>query len=244
MSQTTGTGAKKIQGTDDWRDIFDIHNDTVDAYDGKIGTTSLPTTAQTLTGAIAEHEDDISTLNGKISNFEVGADIPYNSSHQNDIVWMLQNALNNNVFKNEVITIGLISPSAYGMYIARCYQSSGNWYGSILVDYIGNITSYEVSNNIVNKKNDLKNGNWETVTVDSQHTYTVPDNGVLYFYIGANDSNPGYAIYTISTWRTVRINVSNGFAETMYVNVCAGDEIAFYQSSNVGTPLIQFRKMY
>ncbi len=68
MSQTTGTGAKKIQDADNWRDIFDIHNNTVDAYDGKIGTTSLPTTAQTLTGAVAEHETDITGVNNKIGS--------------------------------------------------------------------------------------------------------------------------------------------------------------------------------
>lgn len=36
MPQTTDSGAKKILGTDNWRGIFDVHNDTVDAYDGQI----------------------------------------------------------------------------------------------------------------------------------------------------------------------------------------------------------------
>lgn len=30
---TTNTGAKKIEGTDNWRQIFDAHNDSVDAHD-------------------------------------------------------------------------------------------------------------------------------------------------------------------------------------------------------------------
>jgi len=30
---TTNTGAKKIEGTDNWREIFDAHNDSVDAHD-------------------------------------------------------------------------------------------------------------------------------------------------------------------------------------------------------------------
>lgn len=30
---TTKTGAKKIEGTDNWREIFDAHNDSVDAHD-------------------------------------------------------------------------------------------------------------------------------------------------------------------------------------------------------------------
>ena len=34
--------------------------------EARIGATALPTTAQTITGAIAEHEGDISTLNSKI----------------------------------------------------------------------------------------------------------------------------------------------------------------------------------
>lgn len=38
------------------------------AIESGIGTTTLPTTAQTLTGAIAEHESDISALNGNLAN--------------------------------------------------------------------------------------------------------------------------------------------------------------------------------
>ena len=75
MSSTTSTGAKKILGTDDWRDIFSIHNDTVDAYDGIIGTDSMGTTATTVKGAIAEHEGDINGANGinaKIGNTAMG----------------------------------------------------------------------------------------------------------------------------------------------------------------------------
>ena len=34
----------------------------------KIGSTALPTTAQTLTGAIAEHEADLTALNGNLAN--------------------------------------------------------------------------------------------------------------------------------------------------------------------------------
>ena len=30
---TTNTGAKKIEGTDNWREIFDAHNDSVNAHD-------------------------------------------------------------------------------------------------------------------------------------------------------------------------------------------------------------------
>lgn len=33
---TTNTGAKKIEGTDNWRGIFDAHNDSVDAHDQAI----------------------------------------------------------------------------------------------------------------------------------------------------------------------------------------------------------------
>lgn len=33
MSVTTGTGAKKTAGTDNWRTIIGVHNDTVDVYD-------------------------------------------------------------------------------------------------------------------------------------------------------------------------------------------------------------------
>lgn len=33
MAITTDTGAKKIENSENWRNIFSIHNDTVDAYD-------------------------------------------------------------------------------------------------------------------------------------------------------------------------------------------------------------------
>ena len=33
MAITTDTGAKKIENSENWRNIFDIHNDSVDAYD-------------------------------------------------------------------------------------------------------------------------------------------------------------------------------------------------------------------
>ena len=33
MAITTDTGAKKIENSENWRNIFGIHNDTVDAYD-------------------------------------------------------------------------------------------------------------------------------------------------------------------------------------------------------------------
>lgn len=36
MSTTTSTGAKKISGSENWRNIFGIHNDTVSAYDEHI----------------------------------------------------------------------------------------------------------------------------------------------------------------------------------------------------------------
>ena len=35
---TTSTGAKKIEGTDNWREIFDAHNDSVDAYDSAVSS--------------------------------------------------------------------------------------------------------------------------------------------------------------------------------------------------------------
>lgn len=44
-------------------------NSSISSINTKIGSVTLPTTAQTLTGAIAEHESDISALNGKIAGF-------------------------------------------------------------------------------------------------------------------------------------------------------------------------------
>lgn len=55
-----------------------------------IGNLSLPTTAQTLSGAIAEHETDISELNSKMSNYYDGSDnnLVYKASKSNGIVTM------------------------------------------------------------------------------------------------------------------------------------------------------------
>lgn len=42
-------------------------NSSISSINSKIGSVTLPTTAQTLTGAIAEHESDITALNGKFA---------------------------------------------------------------------------------------------------------------------------------------------------------------------------------
>lgn len=49
--------------------------DKLTGIESLIGTTTLPTTAQTLTGAIAEHETDISTLNGNMISIFKSVDI-------------------------------------------------------------------------------------------------------------------------------------------------------------------------
>jgi len=46
----------------------------------KIGSTALPTTAQTLTGAIAEHESDLATLNSKFVPGQIGSDMSHSFS--------------------------------------------------------------------------------------------------------------------------------------------------------------------
>lgn len=46
-------------------------NSSISSINTKIGSVTLPTTAQTLTGAIAEHESDITALNGKIAGLIV-----------------------------------------------------------------------------------------------------------------------------------------------------------------------------
>ena len=46
----------------------------IDSIDGKIGTTTLPTTAQTLTGAIAEHESDIISQQDQITEAKNAVD--------------------------------------------------------------------------------------------------------------------------------------------------------------------------
>lgn len=63
-----------------------IEND-LNTLNGKIGNTALPTTAQTLTGAIAEHETDISSLNSNLTiNKLYGANEAFYSSVESNIV--------------------------------------------------------------------------------------------------------------------------------------------------------------
>lgn len=51
----------------------------IDAINTKIGNTAMGTTATTITGAIKEHETDISTLNGKTTTaFKI---LPYNKAY-------------------------------------------------------------------------------------------------------------------------------------------------------------------
>lgn len=85
MNTTTNLGLKMPEYSDQ-ADIQDI-NDNMELLDGKmgavgntsvqeqiddvvqeIGSTALPTTAQTLTGAIAEHEEDLGTKTDKVSS--------------------------------------------------------------------------------------------------------------------------------------------------------------------------------
>jgi hypothetical protein len=78
MPQTTSTGAKKILDSDNWREIFADHNDTVDAYDGVItGTVSVITGTTNNTGhTIAAGEYFIA--NG--SKYKATASIPSNTA--------------------------------------------------------------------------------------------------------------------------------------------------------------------
>ena len=59
------TDAQKLQAQNNMGAYYQPQIDTVN---GKIGNTALPTTAQTLTGAIAEHETDITEINTEIGN--------------------------------------------------------------------------------------------------------------------------------------------------------------------------------
>ena len=58
-------------------------NSSISSINAKIGSVTLPTTAQTLTGAIAEHESDITALNGNLTwqsvTLTAGSDVTINS---------------------------------------------------------------------------------------------------------------------------------------------------------------------
>lgn len=111
-------------------------------------------------------------------------------------------------------------------------------------DKIGTVPSGQTVEGQIDALNSkLENGSWQTVTVDSNTNYTVPDNGTLYIYVSPSDNGLGYWIGAISDWRTIRINFNNGFNESAYVPVCAGDVIKFSSASANASVLIQYRKM-
>lgn len=62
MAQDNGSNMTKVPIND-----AVAASQPVQTINGKIGSTALPTTAQTLTGAIAEHESDITALNGNLT---------------------------------------------------------------------------------------------------------------------------------------------------------------------------------
>jgi len=72
-SQTTNLHLKK-PAYEDVADVDDL-NDNMDVIDGVVGGTTMGTTASTLTGAIAEHETDITGINTKLEATK--ADIAY-----------------------------------------------------------------------------------------------------------------------------------------------------------------------
>lgn len=111
---TTSTGAKKIEGTDNWRLIFDAHNDTVDAYDGKlvnmVGATSSTAGTQGLVPAPAA---------GKQSSFLRGDGtwvVPTNTTYS-DMVGATSSAAG---------THGLVPAPASGNR-AQFLRGDGSW---------------------------------------------------------------------------------------------------------------------
>ena len=60
MATTTTTGAKKIENSDQWGEIFDIHNDTVDAYD------------QLHEDTVEDYDDKIDDLSNAMGIVETG----------------------------------------------------------------------------------------------------------------------------------------------------------------------------
>ena len=61
--------------------------------------------------------------------------IPYNSSHSDDIIWLLNNAKNNNVFIQSRLFVGRIIPAGDGAMIGYMYYTQNSWYGSVAVIY-------------------------------------------------------------------------------------------------------------
>lgn len=60
MATTTTTGAKKIENSDQWGEIFDIHNDTVEAYD------------QLHEDTVEDYDDKIDDLSNAMGIVETG----------------------------------------------------------------------------------------------------------------------------------------------------------------------------
>lgn len=107
---TTNTGAKKIEGTDNWRQIFDDHNDSVDAHDKmsdamtyvvcgnkSVETVSIPVGAyfRLVNSQIVGRSDGLYT-----AKVAIPVDTVIDSSYFNEaspIVGGVANALNDNL---------------------------------------------------------------------------------------------------------------------------------------------------
>ena len=91
-------------------------NSSIGIINGKIGNVTLPTTAQTITGAIAEHEEDISTLNDNlsttISNDEAGVIAGSWTLRKRGNIVFLQ-IVNVSLLPSGSTSLGTIIPSQY-----------------------------------------------------------------------------------------------------------------------------------
>lgn len=128
----TNTGAKKIEGSDGWREIFDVHNDSVEAHDN-----AIESLCQTISGTTNNCGHTINSGEYFIANggkYKATASIPVNQAwsgsaqpvSDNDLV----NALNNSIAStnNRISTLNTSVIEFYGFTLGQAKAITGKPY--------------------------------------------------------------------------------------------------------------------
>ena len=122
----------------------------IDAINTKIGNTAMGTTATTITGAIKEHETDISTLNGNVGNIRYGRIENITNSSNYDMV-------SNNILTKGGVELLFLATSTVVTNSASVYFTRTTTSGTVYITrvYEGSADSAPIlsGNGILNTRN-------------------------------------------------------------------------------------------
>ena len=110
---TTATGAKKLESTDNWREIFDVHNDSVDAED-KLAQDTAPIVNGNKSATGAASGEYVLVRNSSITGitdgvYKAAAAIPANTAIDSTYLTAISGGIANDL--NSRIKIGEVTSS-------------------------------------------------------------------------------------------------------------------------------------